>query len=56
VSQRRILTGGYVKSSPHTSATTSGEHFWSPSYFAGFCGGAPLSIINDYIKQQRRPG
>lgn len=32
-----------------------GEHFWSPSYFAGSCGGAPLSIIKDYIEQQKRP-
>lgn len=31
-------------------------HFWSPSYFAASCGGAPLSIIKQYIKQQRCPG
>lgn len=30
-------------------------HFWSPSYFAASCGGAPLSIIERYIEQQRRP-
>jgi putative transposase len=29
--------------------------FWSPSYFAGSCGGAPLSIVKDYIANQRRP-
>ncbi len=23
---------------------------WSPSYFAGSCGGAPLSIIKQYIE------
>ncbi len=28
---------------------------WSPSYFAGSCGGAPLSIIKKYIDQQSRP-
>lgn len=28
---------------------------WSPSYFAGSCGGAPLSIIKQYIEQQNRP-
>jgi putative transposase len=33
-----------------------GEQFWSPSYFAGSCGGAPLSTIKDYIEQQKRPG
>ncbi|MEU6010958.1 IS200/IS605 family transposase [Streptomyces sp. NPDC047453] len=30
-------------------------HFWSPSYFAASCGGAPLSIIRQYIEQQKRP-
>ncbi|WP_343710584.1 IS200/IS605 family transposase [Mycobacterium sp.] len=30
-------------------------HLWSPSYFAASCGGAPLSIIAQYIDQQRRP-
>ena len=29
--------------------------FWSPSYFAGACGGAPLSIVREYIENQRRP-
>ena len=29
--------------------------FWSPSYLAASCGGAPLSIIKAYIEQQRRP-
>lgn len=28
---------------------------WSPSYFAGSCGGAPLSVIRQYIEQQRTP-
>lgn len=28
---------------------------WSPSYFAGSCGGAPLSVIKQYIEQQNRP-
>ncbi|MFG1701607.1 IS200/IS605 family transposase [Nonomuraea sp. M3C6] len=30
-------------------------HFWSPSYLAASCGGAPPTIINAYIEQQRRP-
>lgn len=30
-------------------------HFWSPSYFAASCGGAPLSIIKQYIDGQKRP-
>ena len=28
---------------------------WSPSYFAGSCGGAPIEIIRKYIEQQRTP-
>ncbi len=28
---------------------------WSPSYFAASCGGAPLSVIQQYIEQQRTP-
>ncbi|HEK2790636.1 TPA: IS200/IS605 family transposase, partial [Proteus mirabilis] len=28
---------------------------WSPSYFAGSCGGAPKSIIRQYIEQQETP-
>lgn len=28
---------------------------WSPSYFAGSCGGAPISILRQYIEQQRTP-
>jgi len=28
---------------------------WSPSYFAASCGGAPLSIVRQYVDQQRTP-
>ena len=28
---------------------------WSPSYFASSCGGAPISIIRQYIEQQHTP-
>jgi putative transposase len=28
---------------------------WSPSYFAGSCGGAPISFIRQYIEQQQTP-
>ncbi|WP_356948815.1 transposase [Mycolicibacterium fortuitum] len=26
-----------------------------PSYFAGSCGGAPLSVVKNYIENQKRP-
>jgi putative transposase len=28
---------------------------WSPSYFAGSCGGAPLEVIKQYIENQKPP-
>jgi len=28
---------------------------WSPSYFASSCGGAPISIVRQYIERQRTP-
>ena len=28
---------------------------WSPSYYAGSVGGAPISVIRQYIEQQARP-
>jgi putative transposase len=45
---RRDFTGRVNRAGTH-------GHFWSPSYFAASCGGAPLSIINQYIEQQNRP-
>jgi len=32
-----------------------GGSLWSPSYFAGACGGAPLAVIKQYIQQQQSP-
>ncbi|GGM66179.1 hypothetical protein GCM10011608_59330 [Micromonospora sonchi] len=29
---------------------------WSASYFAGSVGGAPLTVLRQYIEQQNRPG
>ena len=51
VSARRLrseFTGRVNRHSMH-------GHFWSPSYFAASCGGAPLSIIRQYIEQQQHP-
>lgn len=28
---------------------------WSPSYFAGSVGGAPIAVLKQYIQQQTRP-
>ena len=32
-----------------------GDALWSPSYFAGSCGGAPVEILCQYIEQQKTP-
>jgi putative transposase len=40
---------------PEIKTRLWGEHFWSPSYMAVSCSGAPLAIIKQYIEQQRRP-
>jgi putative transposase len=31
------------------------QRLWSGSYFAGSVGGAPLSVLRQYIEQQNRP-
>jgi putative transposase len=28
---------------------------WSPSYFAGSCGGAPIEVVRKYIEAQNSP-
>ncbi|MER7848666.1 IS200/IS605 family transposase [Kitasatospora sp. NPDC096077] len=45
---RRDFTGRVNRAVMH-------GHFWSPSYFAASCGGAPLTITRQYIEQQQRP-
>jgi putative transposase len=32
-----------------------GKHFWSPSYFAAYCDGAPLTVTKQYIEHQNCP-
>jgi putative transposase len=32
------------------------QRLWSGSYVAGSVGGAPLSVVRQYIEQQNRPG
>ena len=38
---------------PHLQKLLWGDSLWSPSYFAGSCGGAPLEVIKQYIEQQQ---
>ncbi|WP_425825613.1 IS200/IS605 family transposase [Streptomyces fractus] len=40
---------------PHVRRHLWGGRFWSGSYFAASCGGAPLPVVKQYIRQQQRP-
>ncbi|MBS3904326.1 MAG: IS200/IS605 family transposase [Simkania sp.] len=51
VSSRLIRKKGY----PSIQKGLWGDSLWSPSYFAGSCGGAPLTVIRQYIEQQSPP-
>lgn len=51
VSSRLIRKNNY----PIFQQALWGDSLWSPSYFAGACGGAPLDIIRQYIEQQDSP-
>jgi putative transposase len=51
VSSRMIRKKNY----PEIKNKLWGGALWSPSYFAGSCGGAAISIIRQYIEQQRTP-
>ena len=43
------------KKAPSIHKRLWGGALWSPSYFAGSCGGAPIEIIRQYIEQQQTP-
>jgi len=43
------------KNYPSISKKLWGDTLWSPSYFAGSCGGAPIAVIRQYIEQQKTP-
>jgi putative transposase len=51
VSSRLVRKTGY----PTIQQALWGDSLWSPSYFAGACGAAPLEIIRQYIEQQDSP-
>ncbi len=51
VSSRMIRKQNY----PSIRKKLWGGALWSPPYFAGSCGGAPISVIRQYIEQQQTP-
>jgi putative transposase len=46
----RLLRSAHL---PEVDRKLWGKHFWSPSYCAVSCGGAPLEIVKRYVEQQR---
>ena len=38
---------------PEIEQALWGAHFWSPSYCAVSCGGAPLEVVKQYVERQR---
>ena len=43
------------KNDPSIKKKLWGGALWSPSYFAGSCGGAPIAVIRQTIAQQQTP-
>ena len=43
------------KNYPNIRKKLWGGALWSPSYFAGSCGVAPIPVIRKYIEQQQTP-
>ncbi|MER6104399.1 IS200/IS605 family transposase [Streptomyces sp. NPDC001832] len=39
----------------HIHKHLSGNHLWSPSYFAASCTGAPPAAVKEYIDNQKQP-
>lgn len=51
VSSRMIRKKQY----PSVNQKLWGDALWSPSYFAGSCGGASIDVVRQYIKDQKIP-
>ena len=57
VNSLKGVSSRLIRKKKHPSIQNAlwGDNLWSPSYFAGACGGAPLSVIRRYIEQQESP-
>lgn len=57
VNSLKGVSSRLVRKKEHPSVRDAlwGNSLWSPSYFAGACGGAPLAVIQKYIEQQQSP-
>lgn len=57
VNSLKGVSSRLIRKKKHPSVQNAlwGDNLWSPSYFAGACGGAPLTVIRRYIEQQAPP-
>jgi len=49
----RLLKKQCPEISHFWSLARSRNSFWSPSYFAASCGGAPIDVLKNYIQSQK---
>jgi putative transposase len=54
VSSRR-LKQQFPEINRHWAVRKSENALWSPSYFVGSVGGAPIEVLKQYIEDQQRP-
>ena len=55
VNSLKGVSSRMIRQKNYPSIKLWGGALWSPSYFAGSCGGAPIEIIRQYIEQQKTP-
>ena len=57
VNSLKGVSSRMIRQKSYSSVRTRiwGAALWSPSYFAGSCGGAPIAVIRQYIEQQQTP-
>ena len=57
VNSLKGVSSRMIRQKQYSSITKKlwGGALWSPSYFAGSCGGAPIAAIRQYIQQQQTP-
>lgn len=57
VNSLKGVSSRLIRQKSHSSIERAlwGGSLWSPSYFAGSCGGAPLSTVKQYIESQETP-
>lgn len=57
VNSLKGVSSRLIRKKNYSTITQSlyGKSLWSPSYFAGACGGAALTIIKQYIERQNSP-